>query len=149
MNDDDLLADVARVAAAVDGPPGWLREAVRDMFLTRDVDAELAVLTGDSRADGFETVRADAGQGQWLLSFSGGGIQVDMEVSEMAGRISLIGQVIGTAGNECLLETRAGQQRIEVDELGRFVVTGLPHGRLRLRCRSADGAPVTTVWVTV
>lgn len=150
--DDELLADLRRVASAVDGPPDSVREAGRAAFRTRDVDAELAVLTGDSRsAAGFETVRADPAPalGHWLLSFAGGGVQVDMEVTEQAGRISLVGQFIGASGDDCVLETPGGRRSIAVDDLGRFIADGLAHGPIRLRCRAADGAPITTVWVTI
>ena len=185
--DDELLAELRRVASAVDGPPDSVREAARAAFLTRDVDGELALLTGDSRsaagfessaagfessaagfessgvgfensgvgfensAAGFETVRAEPApaQGHWLLSFAGGGVQVDMEVSDQAGRISLVGQFVGSSGDDCVLETPGGRRSIDVDDLGRFIVDGLAHGPIRLRCRAADGAPVTTVWVTI
>jgi hypothetical protein len=150
--DDEFLADLRRVVSAVDGPPASVREAARAAFLTRDVDGELAVLTGDSRsAAGFETVRAEPApaQGHWLLSFAGGGVQVDMEVAEQAGRISLVGQFLGASGDEYVLETPVGRRSIDVDDLGRFIVDGMAHGPIRLRCCASDGAPVTTVWVTI
>ena len=150
--DDELLADLRRVASAVDGPPARVLEAARAAFLTRDADGELALLIGDSRsAVGFETVRAGPApaQGHWLLSFAGGGVQVDMEVAEHAGRISLVGQFIGASGDDYVLETPGGRRPMEVDDLGRFIVDGLAHGPIRLRCCSADGTPITTVWVTV
>lgn len=150
-SDEALITDLRRITSAVDGPPAWVLDAARAAFLTHDVDAELAVLTGDSRAAGFEAVRADGSsraQGHWLLSFEGGGVQVDMEVSERAGRLSLIGQFSGVTG-DCFLETADRRWPIPVDDLGRFILDDLPHGRIRLRCQSAGGAPVTTVWVTV
>ena len=150
--DDELMADLRRIASAVDAPPASVLQAARAALRTRDVDGELARLIGDSRsAVGFDTVRADAApaQGHWLLSFAGGGVQVDMEVAEQAGRISLVGQFIGSSGDDYVLETPRGRRPMEVDDLGRFIVDGLAHGPIRLRCCAADGAPVTTVWVTV
>jgi hypothetical protein len=154
-SDDVLMADLRRIAAAVDGPPADVLAAARAAFLTRDLDGELALLVADTRtAEGeaaYEPVRADAtpAQGSWLLSFEGGGVQVDMEVDEEHGRIRLIGQFSGASGDEYYLESEGERRPIEVDDLGRFIVDDVRHGPVRLRCRSADGAPVTTVWVTI
>jgi len=152
MLDDELVADLRRIVSAADGPPASVLDAARAAFSTRELDGELARLIGDSRAAiGFDTVRAEPApaQGHWLLSFAGGGVQVDMEVTEQAGRISLVGQFIGASGDDYVLETPRGRRPMEVDELGRFIVDGLAHSPVRLRCRAADGAPVTTVWVTI
>ncbi len=37
----------------------------------------------------------------------------------------------------------------EVDEHGRFAVSGLPAGLLRLRCPLADGGTLMTSWTAV
>jgi hypothetical protein len=153
---EDLLAALRRVAAAVDGPPDAVRNAARSAFDLRDLDGELAVLIADSRApDGdeaaFEAVRAEAeaGRGGWLLSFLGGGVQVDMEVDDEHGRVRLIGQFSGATGDEYVLESRDGQRPIEVDAVGRFIVEDLTPGPVRLRCRSADGTRITTTWISI
>ncbi|HEY0530228.1 MAG TPA: hypothetical protein VGD29_01360 [Actinoplanes sp.] len=153
MNPDDALMDeLRRIASAVDGPPASVAELARAAFLTRDIDGELAVLIADSRfAEDFEPVRAygEPGQGSWLLSFQGGGVRVDMEVAESADRLALIGQFTGLNGADHLLETVSGWRPLAVDDLGRFVVEGLRHGRIRLRCQSADGTPITTTWISI
>lgn len=153
MSDDDALVDdLRRIAAAVDGPPASVADAARTAFLFRDVDSELAVLIADSRlAEDFEPVRAYAepGQGSWLLSFEGGGVKVDMEVAERADRVTLIGQFTGAGGDEYVLETASARQPFAVDVLGRFIIEDLSHGRIRLRCRSVDSTPITTAWVTI
>ena len=150
---DDLLADLRRVMAEADGPPEAVRAAARAAFLARNLDDELAVLIADSRAaDGdYEPVRAvpEPAQGRWLLSFEGGGVQVDMEVDEERNGVRLLGQFSGTSGDEFFLESSNGLRRLDVDEIGRFIVGGVTHGAVRLRCRSADGARITTVWVNV
>ena len=150
-NDDTLIADLRRIAAAVDGPPDAVLAAARAAFLTRDLDGELALLVADSRTTGeYATIRADADpQGRWMLSFEGGGVQVDMEVEERGGRVRLVGQFSGASGDEYLLESGGRQRRIEVDDIGRFIVDDIEHGPIRLRCHAADGAPITTVWVTI
>jgi hypothetical protein len=155
ISDDALLTDLRRIASMVDGPPGPVVAAARAAFLTRDLDGELAVLIADSRAAGdraYDPVRAsdiEPAQGRWLLSFSGGGVQVDMEVEEEHGRLRLIGQLLGSAAADCFLDSAGGRRLIEVDELGRFIVADIAPGPVRLRCRSADGRVITTAWVTV
>jgi len=153
---DELLAGLRRVASAVDGPPESVRSAALAAFDLRDLDGELAVLIADSRAPegdeaAFEAVRAEAepGQGRWLLSFLGGGVQVDMEVDDEHGRVRLMGQFSGAARDDFVLESLAGQQPIDVDAVGRFIVEEVSPGPIRLRCRSADGARITTAWVSI
>jgi hypothetical protein len=149
---EDLLDDLSRIARAVDPVPDAVLAAARDAFLSRDLDRELAVLIADSRTAGsaFEPVRADPEpQGRWLLSFEGGGIQVDMELAEDRGRLRLIGQISGDSGQDHFLESAGGRQRLEVDPIGRFLINDVAHGPMRLRCQSSCGLPVTTVWVTI
>src|SRR4051794_27912082 len=93
---DDVLYAFRRIAAAVDAPPGDLLPAARAAFLARDLDADIARLIADSRAESgervYEPVRAepDAAPGRWLLSFEGGGITVELEVEAGAGRLRLL-----------------------------------------------------------
>ena len=155
-NDEAILADLRRIAATVDGPPDCVLAAARATYLTRDLDGELALLVADSRtaddAGPYAPVRADVdqdAQGHWMLSFEGGGVQVDMEVEERHGQVRLIGQFAGASGEEYILESGGRQRRIEVDTIGRFIVDDVEHGPIRLRCHAADGAPITTVWVTI
>lgn len=155
-NEDALLADLQRIATTVDGPPDAVLAAARAAFLTRDLDGELALLVADSRtagdSGGYAAIRADTdqdAQGSWMLSFEGGGVQVDMEIEERDGRVRLIGQFSGASGDEYVLEAGGRQRRIEVDTIGRFIVDDIEHGPIRLRCHAADGAPITTVWVTI
>lgn len=155
-DDDTLIADLRRIAAAVDGPPPDVVSAARAAFLARDLDGQLALLIADSRvadeAGAYEPIRADSepdAQGHWLLSFSGGGVEVDMEVEERHGRVRLVGQFSGASGDEYVLESGSRKRRLEVDAIGRFIVDDVPHGPIRLRCHARDGAPITTVWVTI
>jgi len=151
-SDDALIERLRRMTSALDGPPASVFDLARAAFLTRDIDGELAILVADSRfAEDFDPVRAygEPGQGSWLLSFQGGGLRVDMEVAEHADRLVLIGQFTGVDGGDHVLETASGRRPLVVDDLGRFVVEGLDHGRIRLRCRSADGTAITTTWVSI
>jgi hypothetical protein len=157
-DDDDLMAELRRVAAAIDGVPDEVRAAAHAAIGTRDLDRQLADLIADSAQSGaddeaFEEVRAWTGDGppsSRLLSFAGGEVQVDLEVSEHGELLDVIGQFTGASAGECALEYANGERVVlDVDSLGRFLVSGVRHGPVRARCRSAGGAPVTTAWVTI
>jgi hypothetical protein len=157
--DDELIATLRRLAAEVDPVPDHVRAAARAAIATRDLDGQLAVLVADSTVDepesgssmAFEPVRSTAGgQGSWMLSFEGGGIQVDLEVNERGGRVDVIGIFTGVSPLGCVLEYAAGERReLDVDTLGRFVINDVPRGPVRVRCQAASGDPVTTAWVTL
>ena len=149
MNDDELLAGLGRVVAEVDPIPDWVAAAARTAIATRDPDAELATLVGDSaeRDQGFEAVRADVSVSR-MLTFVGGGVQLDLQVTGQGDRLDLIGQLTGAAADECAVEHVRDERRpLELDEIGRFLVPGVRRGLVRVRCRSATGDPVTTTWV--
>lgn len=155
--DDQIQSRLGRVAAEVDPVPYDLVQAVRATIGTRDLDAELAVLVGDSTDDGtmvasgFEAVRAaPAGVGSGrLLSFVGAGVQVDLEISRVGDQLDLVGQVVGALDQDCSLEQPQATRVVELDSLGRFLVSAVAGGPVRIRCRSARGAWVRTAWVTI
>jgi hypothetical protein len=159
--DDELIASLRGLVAELDPVPDEVRAAAQAAITTRDLDGELAVLVADSAAGeqpgagpdspaGFEPVRtaATGGQGRWMLSFEGGGIQVDLEVTEHGGRVDVIGIFNGVSPQGCVLEGACGERReLDVDSLGRFLVSDAPRGPVRVRCSSVAGAVVTTAWV--
>ena len=161
--DDELIASLRRLAAEIDPVPREVLAAAQATITTRDLDGELAVLVADSAAGeepgtgrggpvAFEPVRTApvGGQGRWMLSFEGGGIQVDLEVSEHGGRVDVLGIFSNVSPQGCALECASGERReLDVDSLGRFLISGAPRGPVRLRCRSVAGAGVTTAWVTL
>jgi hypothetical protein len=156
MDDDELVAQLRRVAAQVDPVPGTVVTAARAALSTRDLDGELAVLLADSATESepglLEPVRTAPSHGYptRLLTFGGGGVQIDLEVGGAGGQLELLGQVTGAAPGECAIQhAYAGWTRVDLDSLGRFLFSGLRHGPVRVRCRSAGGIPVTTSWVTV
>ncbi len=152
--DDAILAALRRIATAVDGLPSTVADAARAAILTRDLDAEIAALIADSRAaeaTAYEPARAqdETAHGQWLLSFEGGGLHIDLEIDDERGRMRLLGQFSGSPVGECTLHAVGGPVRVDVDGLGRFIVDGLTHGPIRLRCVLTDGRRITTTWVTI
>jgi hypothetical protein len=158
--DDALVAELRRLAAEVDSVPDEVRAAAHAAITTRHLDCELAVLVADSSADvevghpasAFEQVRTGTAgsQNRRLLSFAGGGAQVDLELSDQGDRLDLIGQFSGASTEGCVLEYASGAPlELELDDLGRFLVSGARHGLVRARFRSAAGVQMITAWVTV
>jgi hypothetical protein len=152
-DDDELMAQLSRLAGELDAVPEHVVAAAQAALSTRDLDSELAELVADSSATEseleFELVRrgADAGHDR-LLSFDSGELQVELEVIQDGDELTLIGQVIGTAPVDCSLEYGDSRRiALPTDELGRFLVDGLSGGPVRVRCRSATGASVSTSWV--
>jgi hypothetical protein len=158
VRDDALVARLRRIAAAVDPVPEAVHEAARAVLSTRDLDRRLAELIADStdpddNEDSYEKVRTWTGDGpanSRLLSFAGGDVQVDLEVSAHGERLVVIGQFTGASTEDCALEYANGERlALDVDGLGRFLVNGLRPGPVRARCRAVDGAAVVTAWVTL
>jgi hypothetical protein len=162
-HDDELLGVLRRLAAEVDPVPEIVGAAARAAINTRDLDRQLAVLIADSAAAQglepdadpafeFEEVRAggSGGESLRLLTFAVGDVQVDLEVNDHGDRLDLIGQFTGASTQECELEyADGGRHPLEVDDLGRFLASGVGRGAVRARFRSASGAPMTTAWVTI
>ncbi|MEV6494226.1 hypothetical protein AB0M20_37230 [Actinoplanes sp. NPDC051633] len=147
--DDDLLADLRRVAGLTDPVPAYVRAAARAAFETRDMDARLAELVADSAEHaGFEAVRQVAEER--LLSFETPDAQVEVTVRAEGAGWTLMGQVFGAGPGTAVLETGThGSVPIELDALGRFLVADVPGGPVRLRLRPAGASDVLTSWVTL
>jgi hypothetical protein len=148
------LDNLRRIVRDVDPVPDEVFAAARAAIITRELDAELAALVADSAAmedelrfDPVRTASTEATETR-LLSFDGGGVRVELEVSGQADQLMVVGQVIGAADRGCVLEQADGRVHdVELDSLGRFLITGVTSGPARLRCRSASGGRVSTHWV--
>lgn len=152
--DNADLDNLRRIVRDVDPVPDEVFAAARAAIITRELDAELAALVADSAAmedelrfDPVRTASTEATDTR-LLSFDGGGVRVELEVSGQPDQLMLVGQVIGAADHSCVLEQADGRVHdVELDSLGRFLITGVTSGPARLRCRSASGGRVSTHWV--
>jgi hypothetical protein len=148
------LDNLRRIVRDVDPVPDEVFAAARAAIITRELDAELAALVADSAAmedelrfDPVRTASTEAADTR-LLSFDGGGVRVELEVSGPADQLMVVGQVTGAADRGCVLEQADGRVHdVELDSLGRFLITGVTSGPARLRCRSASGGRVSTHWV--
>ena len=151
---DDLLARLRSVAAEVDPVPDAVRRAARAAIATRDLDGQLARLVADSAAASpalaYQPVRRADLADDRFLTFDGGGLVVELEVTGAADDLTLIGQLIGGRPAECVLEHGDGRREVlRLDSLGRFLLTRVSPGPVRLRCRDLAGAAVTTSWVNL
>jgi hypothetical protein len=152
--DNADLDNLRRIVRDVDPVPDEVFAAARAAIITRELDAELAALVADSAAmedelrfDPVRTASTEAVDSR-LLSFDGGGVRVELEVSGQADQLMVVGQVIGAADRGCVLEQADGRvHEVELDSLGQFLITGVTSGPARLRCRSASGGRVSTHWV--
>ncbi|RKS80233.1 hypothetical protein CLV35_0656 [Motilibacter peucedani] len=145
--DRALLGELGRVAAVADPVPPALIEACRALFALRDLDAELAQLVEDADLAG-AGVRG-ASTSTRLVGYQADGLAVELQVSYVGGRVSLLGQLVpGTGGERVRVDTPdgLGGER-EVDELGCFRVDGLLPGLVRVRVERPGADPVSTSWM--
>lgn len=146
--DDQLVADLRRVAARADPVPEALLTAASAAFGLRELDARVAELVRDSAVGASAT--AVRGPGARMLSFEAADTVIECEVTARGGRRDVIGQLVGAVA--ALLQVQvAGATAVDVpvDGHGRFSVGDLPAGPFRLRCSLADGSTLLTSWTAV
>jgi hypothetical protein len=155
-DDDALLSQLRRTAADADPVPETVLAAARAAIETRHLEARLARLVADSAMAGEDaalgTVRGNAPgtAAERMLLYENDEIEIDVAVREESGSLTVMGTVVGADGDTCVVERADGRGHpLELDALGRFVLTGLSGGPLRLRCRSGSGSPVVTEWVNL
>ncbi|MQA35465.1 hypothetical protein [Modestobacter roseus] len=143
--DERLLHDLARVARDRDPVPTDLLEFARQSLTWRTVDAELAELTADSH----EVARAvrTAGDDVRLLTFSAGDLRLDVEVLAEGATRRLVGELSPAQPARVVLEHTDGTLTEDTDELGRFLLDGVPVGLVRLRCTPEGGPGFITPWL--
>lgn len=148
--DDELIDELRRLTARLDPPPSWVAQAAREAYTWRTIDAELAALTYDSALEdsasgGVRGVGVDE-----VLSFETAEVTVDVEVSPAPrDRRRLVAQLAPAQAAEVEVRHREGTTSTTADDLGRFVVDGLPAGPVSLRCRLASGAELATEWTNL
>jgi hypothetical protein len=147
--DDQLTDELRRLASRLDPVPPRLLDAAAGAFAWRDIDAELAELVFDSLLDTDEASLVRGAPERRLVSFAGGGLTIDVEVSSAGPERTVIGQIVPPQRGVVDIRRRQETVSIEVDKLGRFQSGPLPPGPLSLRLRPADGAPVVTDWLAL
>jgi hypothetical protein len=142
-SDDDLLRELSAALAEADAAATVLA-AGHAAWAWRDIDAELAALAYDSALDPrlSELVRAAAPPR--TIVFRTADLSVELEVSGQ----DVAGQLVPPGPGEAELRWPGGGTRpVPLDEAGRFEFDAVPSGLVRLRCRAAGGAALTTTWV--
>lgn len=151
-NDDDLVADLRRVLAAIDPVPEDVRLAARLAIEWRTLDAELAALVHDSETgDPRLLLRGD--RGPRALTFETPDLTIEIETESQSATsgqtIRLVGQLIPAQSAQIAVRNGEALHVTSSDERGRFAADGLTPGRLSLRCRFGDARLVETTWLTI
>jgi hypothetical protein len=142
--EEQLMTQLRAVAAEADRVPPDVFAAARAAYALRTLDDELAELVADS----LESAAGVRGElAARLLSFEAPSVSVEIEVSAVAGRRRIVGQVTGVSG-EVTIESATASVRVPVDDLGRFVAD-VAAGLVRLRCTAVDGSRVATSWQSI
>jgi hypothetical protein len=146
--DDQLLADLRRVAAQADPVPEALITTARAAFGLRELDARVAELVRDSAVGASAT--AVRGLGARMLSFEAADTVIECEVTARGSRRDVIGQLVGAVAAFLQVQV-AGARAVDVpvDDHGRFSVGDLPAGPFRLRCSLTNGSTLLTSWTAV
>jgi hypothetical protein len=152
MTDDraiDLLEiRLRRLAQTADPVPELLLQSARAALTLRTLDAELAELVHDSAVDPELILVRGPGHDVRMLSFEYGTVAVDLQVSETSSGRELLGLVSGASG-DVEVEQAGGRTTVPLDEAGRFVLSGLASGPVRLHLHAEDGTAITTSWVNL
>jgi hypothetical protein len=144
-----LLDDLARLVRERDPVPAELLEAARQGFTWRTVDAELAELVADSeQPEGAALIRSTTASVR-LLAFATGDMRLDLEVLAEGPLRRLVGELDPGGPARVLVEHAGGTLTEDTDDFGRFLVSRVPGGLVRLRCQPRSGRPLLTPWLTV
>lgn len=147
--DDELEEELRQLAARLEPVPPELLRGAAGAFAWRDIDAELAELVFDSALDADEATLVRGSPERRLVSFAGGGLTIDVEVTH-AGRFrTVMGQIDPPQRGAVDIRRRQETVTVEADELGRFQAGPLAPGPLSLRLRPVVGSLVVTDWVAL
>ena len=148
-HDDELAEELRRLAARLDPVPPELLTAAAGAFAWRDIDAQLAELVFDSLLDVDDATQVRGSPERRLVSFTGGGVTLDIEVTTTGPARTIMGQIVPPQRGAVDVRRQQETITIEADELGRFRSGPLPPGPLSLRLRPAEGTPVVTDWLAL
>lgn len=149
-DDEQLIAELRRVAELADPVPERVLNAARGSFAWRTIDAELAELAYDSAADAEAAALVRSSGGRRLLTFDAPEVSVELEVVEAAGERRLEGQLVPPQPATIEVRHQGGTVTAEADELGRFSASGLEHGPVSLVCRlHGQAGAIVTDWLVI
>jgi hypothetical protein len=139
---NDLLSELYEAFERIDPVPASVYAGGRAAFAWRDPNAALADLVADHRATGVGL----RGDGR-LLSFSGTGVGVELEVSGSGAVREIVGRLAPAVAAELSVRHRAGELLSTVDRTGHFLVQEVPAGLVMLVFRLPDASSIVTSWV--
>jgi hypothetical protein len=142
---DRLEGELRGLAARIDPVPAELLQAAAGAFAWRDIDAALAELVFDSLLDSDEATLVRGSPDRRLVSFTGGGLTIDVEVTVAGPDRTVMGQIAPPQHAAVDIRQRQETVTVEADELGRFQAGPLHPGPVSLRLRPAAGGPGSTV----
>jgi len=140
---DDDLTDIISQALAPDPdvPADW-EEAAFAAYSWRTVDQELLALTYDSTAAEAGAVRGGDGR---VLEFAGGGLSLEVELSDRR----IVGRLAGEVTGDVVFEAVDGRVRTaSPDRSGFFSLAGEDHGMVRFAVR-AGATRLVTEWIVL
>ena len=143
LDDDQLMAQLRRVAHEVDPPATASRGAARTAFGFARLDDELAQLVEDSATSAAGSRGLDDPR---LIAFAASDVRLDVEVTPARPGHRLTGVVDGPV-TTLAVETPDATLAVSLDPLGRFRVSGITGGLLRLAMGTTSGRGVCTPWV--
>ncbi|GGM62538.1 hypothetical protein ACFFX1_42335 [Dactylosporangium sucinum] len=147
IGEEEVLSSLREIAGRQDPVPPAVLAAARASLAWRNLDSELAGLVRDSLETRLIAVR---GGGPRLLTFLGGALTIDVQVTSRDGTVEVVGELDPARPAKVVVESPAGTVETAADQQGRFKVSGVASGPVRLRCEPRDEgafAPVRTEWV--
>jgi hypothetical protein len=146
--DEEILADLRRIAAHVDPVPLEVLETARAALSLHRLDIALIELVRDSASDGVGLVAVRGDSDVRMVSFEFPPISVELQVTERDGLRELVAHVSGMDLATARVETETGGRDVDVDD-GTIVVEQVPAGLVRLYLTSREGYSYVTSWVRI
>jgi len=147
---DELLDDLRNIFRRTDPVPPEVTEFAQTALGWRRLDADLAELLADSALE-TNAALARGGEGRWL-TFRADDLTIDVEIQTDGEARTLLGQ-LAPPPPAATVEVQSTDGNVvasaESDELGRFRLSLVAGGHLRLRVLREGAAPVETSWFTV
>ena len=150
---DALLAELRRLAVALDPLPLEMVIAARAGLAWQALEAELAELVADG-TDGTSGERAlvgarSAGTSR-LMTFEAPGLTVEVEAVPVGDGRKIVGQLVPRQPGLVEVTHAGGTVSVVADAGGRFLAKGVVPGPMSIQVRgTAGGVTVTTDWVVI
>lgn len=143
--EDPLVARLRTMFDQVDPVPDHVIEAAVAGYSWAALDAQLLALLTDSALDPAGVRGDDAAR---LLTFAGAAGTIEVEVSPISDGLRLIGFLVPAGPAAVTIRHGGGELSTRADEAGRFRVTGIAPGPVRLVVApDGAGARLVTEWL--